>query len=165
VLFGDDAFGPEVVHRLLASGRLPDRAHAEDVGTSVRDVLFNIVTLPGRKVELVIVVDAVDVAGRTPGEVFEIDVSQMPKVKMADFSFHQFPTSNLLHEARELAGVDVRIVAAQARSIPDFVQEGMSPEILAAVDAAADLVVRFCSEHLDAGGTNAQEGQGTRRRR
>jgi coenzyme F420 hydrogenase subunit delta len=147
ILFGDDAFGPQVVEKLLASGRLPETAFAEDVGTSVRDVLFNLVALPEKKPSLIIVVDAVQLEGHTPGEVFEIDISQMPKIKIVDFSFHQCPTTNLLHEARELRGINVRIVAGQAACIPEELAEGLSPEMSRAVDGAVELVLKICREH------------------
>ena len=143
VLFGDDAFGPAVVERLLARGCLPGWAHAEDVGTSVRDILFNI-ALAEKRPRRVIVLDAVQIEGRQPGEVFELDISSMPKIKLPDFSFHQFPTTNMLYELREHAGIDVRVVVAQAADIPDHISEGMSPDMEAAVDVAARLVLELC---------------------
>ena len=145
VLFGDDGFGPAVVEHLNALGTVPAHAHAEDVGTSVRDILFN-VALVERKPRQVIILDAVQMTDRRPGEVFELELSAMPGIKLPDFSFHQAPTTNMLHELRDLAGIDVRVIAAQAAHIPDHLEEGLSPEIEAAVEVAAELVLSLCQE-------------------
>ncbi|MBM4352610.1 MAG: hydrogenase maturation protease [Deltaproteobacteria bacterium] len=139
VLFGDDAFGPEVADRLSVPGVLPDHAYAEDCGTSVRDILFNI-TVARKRPRMVIIVDAVTLEGRQPGEVFEMDISAMPKIKLPDFSFHQFPTTNMLHEMREQAGIDVRVVACQTAHVPEHVEPGMSAPVIAAVDKAIVLI-------------------------
>jgi len=145
VLFGDDAFGPMVARRLVESGRLPAHAHCEDVGTSVRDLLFNI-AVSEKPPSRIVIVDAVQIPGRAPGDVFELDLDSMPKVKLADFSFHQCPTTSLLAELRDCACVDVRILAVQAETIPDHVSEGMSPPVSAAVDKAASLILASLRE-------------------
>jgi coenzyme F420 hydrogenase subunit delta len=144
VLFGDDGFGPAVVERLHELGALPEHAHAEDVGTSVRDILFNVALLPDRP-KRVVVLDAVQVEGREPGEVFELELGAMPSNKLPDFSYHQAPTTNMLLELREV-GVDVRVVAAQAAHVPDHLQEGLSPPIRAAIEVAAERVLQLCLE-------------------
>lgn len=144
ILFGDDAFGPAVVDKLVATGSLPDYALAEDVGTSVRDIVFN-VALAAKKPKLVIVLDAVEMEGREPGEVFEIEVKQIPKVERPNFFFHQFSTTNMLYELREHSGIDVKVIAAQAKSIPDHLVEGMSDSMLTAVDKAVELILEICS--------------------
>lgn len=143
VLYGDDAFGPRVVERLLQVGDLPEQVFAEDVGTSVRDILFNI-SLVSNKPRLVILVDAVDVEGRKPGEVFELDIDEVPEIKMSNFSFHQCPTTSLLREMKELAGIDVRVMAGQACHIPEQVSEGMSSIMVKAVDVATEKIRDLC---------------------
>ncbi len=143
VLFGDDGFGPAVVERLHERGTLPGHAHAEDVGTSIRDILFN-VALVERKPKRVVVLDAVQVEGRRPGEVFELELGEVPGIQLTDFSFHQAPSTNMLRELRDAAGIDVRVVVAQAAHIPDHLEEGLSPAVLAAIDVAADRVLELC---------------------
>ena len=64
----------------------------------MRKLLFTLCLSPVRPRRLLIV-DAVDV-GREPGEWFEIDPSEIPAIKLDDFSMHQVPTSNLLRELR-----------------------------------------------------------------
>ena len=140
VLLGDDGFGPAVVEELCRRGGLPSDAHPEDVGTSIRGVLFDLALLE-RRPQWVIVIDTVDRAGRAPGEVFEIAVDEIPAEKIADYSFHQYPTTNLLKELEDECGVRVTIVAAQMASRPQEVALGLSPPMRAAVAAAAERVI------------------------
>ena len=140
VLMGDDGFGPAVIERLQQGYDLPDDAHAEDVGTSVRDLLFNITLLAGRP-ERIILLDAVDVPGHEPGDVFEISVDTIPEKKVIDYSFHQFPTTNLLKEIQEECGVEIHIVVAQISGEPDEVKPGLSKPMRVAVSRAADEVM------------------------
>ena len=82
VLMGDDGFGPAVIKRLNSHHDLPADAHAEDVGTSVRDILFNL-TLLDKRPEHIVVVDATDKPGRSPAEVFEIFLEEAAKAGAA----------------------------------------------------------------------------------
>lgn len=124
LLFGDDGFGPEWVRYFLDNYKIPEDVAFIDAGLSVRNILFDIALSPVRP-ELIIIVDAVD-AGRTPGEVFEIDIDHLPEKKIDDFSMHQMPTTNLLKELKDECGVDVRIIAVQVQRIPEEVSPGIS---------------------------------------
>ncbi|MDQ7826511.1 MAG: hydrogenase maturation protease [Candidatus Eremiobacteraeota bacterium] len=141
-LMGDDGFGPAVADLLATQYTLPDFAHAEDVGTRVRELLFNITVLDKRP-EHIIVLDAVDKPLRSPGEVFEIYADEIPEQKIADYSFHQFPTTNLLKELKELCGVKVTIIAAQVSGKLEEVGAGLSPQIQEAVKVAAEKVMQI----------------------
>ena len=138
VLFGDDGFGPVVAERLNAEGGIPTWAVVIDAGTAVRELLFDMV-LSERRPRLVVVVDAVDLQ-RTPGEVFEIPLEGIPRVQVSEFSVHQAPTSNLLQELQEVGAVSVAVIVCQVTGIPEEMTEGLSPEVAAAVDRAAQLV-------------------------
>jgi coenzyme F420 hydrogenase subunit delta len=142
VLLGDDGFGPAVIEELLEHHDLPDWAHAEDVGTSVRDILFNITVLE-RHPEHLIVLDAVERAGHRAGEVFEISVDEIPEKKIVDYSFHQFPTTNLLKELQDNCGIKVSIVAAQTTGKLETVKPGLSRPVEEAVPLAAAKVVEL----------------------
>ena len=107
-----------------------------DVGTGVRKLLFTLCLSPVRPQRLIIV-DAVD-AGRAPGEVFEIDPSEIPVAKLDDFSMHQLPTSNMLRELQETCGVEVRVLACQTGPLPEEVFEGLSEAVSNAVPDAAE---------------------------
>jgi coenzyme F420 hydrogenase subunit delta len=142
-LFGDDGFGREVARRLSAAG-VPDAVCVVDAGTSVRHVLFDVV-LSEIRPEEVVVVDAVDV-GREPGSVFEIGVAQIPFVKLDDFSMHQIPTSNLLRELENAAGVRVTCLVCQVESVPVEVRPGLSAVVERAVDEAVRVLSRRFGE-------------------
>ena len=138
-LFGDDGFGPAVARRLSQRPGLPESLLALDVGTSVREVLFNIVLSPV-KPRRVVVVDAVDM-GRPPGEVWTIETHELPAIKCDDFSMHQLPTSNLLRELSELGGVNVTCVVGQVGSLPSEVRPGLSASVQHAVDRAVQMII------------------------
>ncbi len=150
VLLGDDGFGPAVVEE-LGRGDLPGHAHAEDVGTSVRGILFDLALLDKRP-EHIIVLDAVDLPGHEPGEVFEISVEEIPEKKIADYSFHQFPTTNLLKEIQEGCDVRVTILAAQIGAELKEVGPGLSEPMLLAVGRAAEEVIRLLTATAQEGG-------------
>ncbi|MBU0595737.1 hydrogenase maturation protease [Candidatus Bipolaricaulota bacterium] len=138
VLFGDDGFGPAVAERINATESVPDWAVVIDAGTAVRELLFDMI-LSERRPRLVVVVDAVDL-GRTPGEVFEIPLNDIPRIKVSEFSLHQAPTSNLLQELQEVATVRVAVIACQVESIPEEMSEDISSAVQSAIDRAARLI-------------------------
>ena len=137
-LFGDDGFGPAVARRLSQRPDLPKSVVAMDVGTSVRQVLFDIVLSPVRP-RRIVVVDAVDM-GRPPGHVWTVGADELPDVKSDDFSMHQVPTSNLLRELRDFAGVDVMCVVAQVAGLPAEVRPGLSAPARLAVERAVETI-------------------------
>jgi coenzyme F420 hydrogenase subunit delta len=145
VLMGDDGFGPAVIKRLQQHHRLPEYAHAEDVGTSIRDILFN-VTLLEKRPEHIIVLDAADEPERSDGEVFEISVDDIPEKKIVDYSFHQYPTSNMLKEIQDLCGVKITVIVAQVGRKLERVEPGLSKPMRIAVQEAAKRIERLLRE-------------------
>jgi len=139
-LFGDDGFGCAVVDYVDAHYPVPEAVCLLDVGTGVRKLLFTLCLSPARPQRLVIL-DAID-AGRSPGELFEIDPAEIPPVKLDDFSLHQLPTSNLLRELQETSGVEVRVLACQTGPLPDQVSAGLSQAVGRAIPQAAEWLVR-----------------------
>jgi coenzyme F420 hydrogenase subunit delta len=140
-LFGDDGFGPAAVEYLNKNYSLPDGVAAIDTGTSVRNILFDIV-LSEKKPKTIIIVDAVNV-GKKPGEIFELDVSEIPRNKIDDFSMHQLPTSNLLFELKKLCAVDVRLICVQVEDIPDSVRPGVSETLLRSLPAVCEKIKEY----------------------
>lgn len=138
-LFGDDGFGPAVIRRLKEGSSLPEGVAVEDVGTSIGDILFDLAIAPEKPASLWIV-DAVRIRGRNPGEVFELEVEDIPREKTADFSMHQFPAINLLKELRSEGGVEVRILAVQSEELPEEVRPGLSQSAETAVDEAVQIL-------------------------
>ncbi|NIO16821.1 MAG: hydrogenase maturation protease [Deltaproteobacteria bacterium] len=138
-LFGDDGFGPAVIEYLTDNYVVPEHVATVDAGTGVRNILFDI-SLGEERVKRIIIVDAID-AGREPGEIFELDISEIPRKKIDDFSMHQLPTSNLLRELKELRSIDVRIISAQVEDIPDSVRPGLSETLLRSLPAACEKIL------------------------
>jgi coenzyme F420 hydrogenase subunit delta len=148
LLMGDDGFGPTVVEALTASSVLPPEAEAVDAMTGIREYLFDYLLCEEGRPSHIIILDAVDFADRQPGEVFLIDSSAIPAQKIHDFSLHQFPTVNLLHELEQHTGIEVTIVAAQAEYIPAEIEPGLSPSMAAAVPRACELIMSILSTQL-----------------
>ena len=140
ILFGDDGFGPAVVEHLKKHYLLPEDVLAMDVGTSIRDTLFDL-ALSEKKPKKIIVVDAVDYPDRRPGEIFEIPVEGIPGKKTADFSLHQFPTINILQELKDHTGIEITVIVAQTDTLPETIQPGLSKAMEGAVVEACERIL------------------------
>lgn len=145
ILFGDDAFGPITIDYFNEHYELPKDTLALNVETSIRGLLFNIV-LNEKKPELIMIIDATD-KGRTPGEIFEIDLDDIPKKKVDDFSMHQMPSSNLLKELRNDTNIAVRILVAQVKYIPPEIEAGLSDEMNAAIQPMCERMIEILNEY------------------
>jgi len=142
ILFGDDGFGPCVVEYLQKHEELPKNVSVLNVGTSVRGILFDIL-LSSSRPRKIIVVDAVD-ANRKPGEVFNINIDELPLNKVDDFTLHEMPTSNLLKELKEFCNIDVIIIAGQIDHLPEEVRPGLSDTLKKSLAVAAQEVLKSC---------------------
>jgi len=80
ILFGDDGFGACVAEHLLNGEAIPKNVSVIDARTSVRNILFDLI-VHERRPRKVIIIDAVDV-NRVPGEVFTINIDDLPKNKI-----------------------------------------------------------------------------------
>ncbi len=140
ILFGDDGFGCAVVDYLESHYQIPEAICLLDAGTGVRKLLFTLCLSPARP-QCLLILDAID-AGRTPGEIFEIDPAEIPPVKLDDFSMHQLPTSNLLRELQETCAVKVRVLACQTGPLPEEISQGLSKAVSDAVPQAGEWLVR-----------------------
>lgn len=142
VLFGDDGFGSAVAEHLENCGLLPENVSVINAGTSVREMLFDFI-LDEQRPRKIIVIDAVDVQ-RRPGEIFNIQVEELPRNKTDDFTLHEMPTLNLLRELKDLCHVEVIVVAGQVESIPETVRPGLSDVLAKSVPSAAEEVLKLC---------------------
>jgi coenzyme F420 hydrogenase subunit delta len=79
--------------------------------------------------------------GRKPGEVFEIDLEDIPTNKTDDFSMHEMPSSNMLKELRDFCKIKVKIIVCQVKKIPDEVEMGLSEEVKASVPLASEIIL------------------------
>jgi coenzyme F420 hydrogenase subunit delta len=131
-LIGDDGFGPAVIQYLEEHHQLPDTVATIDCGTSIRDLLFDILLSP-RKPGKVIIIDAASSSEFTPGEIREINIEQIQPEKICDFSLHQFPTTNMLKELKEESPIDLKVFVVQVTTLPDEVTVGLSEPVQSAV--------------------------------
>ena len=138
ILLGDDGFGPRVVEDLMNNNGLPGNVEVVNAGTSVRNLLFDVV-LSEKRPRRIIIIDAID-AGVRPGEILEMSLDEIPEKKIDDFSMHQLPTSNLLKELKDICNVDVRILACQIANMPEEVSSGVSKALLEAMPAVQEKV-------------------------
>jgi len=139
-LFGDDGFGPAVVHFLEKHYKAPKDVSILDAGTGVREILFNIV-LAEKKPKRIIVIDALD-CQKEGGDIFTVPVENLPEKKIDDFSLHQLPTSNLLKELKDLCHVEVILLAAQPQYVPETVNPGLSKKLQDAVPKIGRYIVK-----------------------
>jgi coenzyme F420 hydrogenase subunit delta len=152
-LLGDDGFGPAVIAALQSEYGIPGHVTLEDVGTGIREYLFDFVLAPNLAPDVLIILDAVDFEGRRPGEVFTITPDSIPPQKIHDFSLHQFPTVNLLQEIAEYTRSAVHIIAAQIEYIPDEIQPGLTTSMQQAVKEASrqvkHLIIQIFQENYE----------------
>jgi len=139
-LIGDDGFGPAVIQHLEKHYLLPDSVAAIDCGTSIRDILFDLLLSP-QKPRKMIVIDVTDSPGLAPGDIREIDISQIRPEKISDFSLHQFPTTNMLREIKEETPIDVRVFVAQVSGLPAEVKPGLSDPVRSAIAPMCERVL------------------------
>ena len=140
IIMGDDGYGPAVVDELNVHCDLPEGVQAIDVGTCIREYLFDYLLCEEGRPDSIIILDAVDFPDRTPGEVFQILPDTIPTKKIHDFSLHQFPTVNLLQELGQHTGITILILAAQVEYIPQEIHAGLSPAMSAAVIKASKII-------------------------
>lgn len=145
IYLGDDGFGPAVIGALSEGDPLPESVKAVDAGTSIRDHLFDYLLAEELRPRHIVIVDSVDQKDHPPGAVFRIDPSAIPSQKLHDFSLHQFPTVNMLHELQKFTDVQVSIVVAQISAPSEEVSEGLSKPLLEAVPVACDLLMDIVS--------------------
>lgn len=139
ILFGDDGFGPQTVNYFKKNYSIPGNVEIINAGCSVRNILFDVV-LSHEKPDKIIIIDALDV-GKIPGEVFEIELEDIPEKKIDDFSMHQLPTSNLLKELKDQCKVYIKIFSCQVENIPESVSMGISKVLLDSIPRVCKLIM------------------------
>jgi coenzyme F420 hydrogenase subunit delta len=140
-LFGDDGFGPKVIEHLEANFSLPETVWIQDMGTGIRDFLFDLLLSP-IKPKRIFILDTFCQPDRKAGDLVEIDLTQIPEKKTSGGLFHQFPSIKQLQELESLTNVEFRILVVQAKEVPDMVSPGLSTEVEEAVPLACEWLVK-----------------------
>jgi coenzyme F420 hydrogenase subunit delta len=103
--------------------------------------LFDLLLSP-QKPRKMIIVDVTDSPDLVPGDIREIDISQIRPEKISDFSLHQFPTTNMLNEIKEETSIDVRVFVAQVSGLPVEVMPGLSDAMRAAIPPMCERIIK-----------------------
>ena len=140
VLRADDGFGPAVAARL--EGALPEGA--ELVETGIGGIALVQELLAG--CDGLVLVDAVD-RGAEPGTVFELEPEVGEAVHVADV--HLANPDRVLGIAKAMGALPERVVIVGCQPAEvDELGEGLSPQVGAAVERAADAVRETVLEWL-----------------
>ncbi len=145
ILFGDDAFGPMVIDYFNEHYELPRDTLAINVQTSIRGLLFNLL-LKEDKPSLILIIDAVD-KGFPPGKIFEIELDGIPETKVDDLSMHQMPSSNLLKELKDESEVQIQILVAQVKNIPEEISPGLSDELKDSIQPMCNEIIKILEKY------------------
>ncbi|HJJ28908.1 MAG TPA: coenzyme F420-reducing hydrogenase, FrhD protein [Methanocorpusculum sp.] len=140
-LFGDDGFGPAVIHA-LADCTLPDNVKAIDVGLGGPHLVFSM--LDPSVTKRLIIVDAMDFGGK-PGDLTKIPAELLPEGKNERYA--DAHSGNLLDPIGRLKGkMEITILGCQPAYIPapdseDFCLE-LSPEVQEAVPKTVKVILQ-----------------------
>lgn len=153
IFLGDDAFGVEVVKRLMAKG-LPPGIEVVDFGIRGLDLAYTL--LDGYKA--VIMVDAIP-RGRAPGTLYVIepeaeDASADDSVDVM-IETHSLNPAKVLRLVQRMGGHIDRLLLIGCEPTPldtDDMRHGLSLAVAAAVDEAVrmvqELIERICEEQF-----------------
>jgi hydrogenase maturation protease len=157
IFFGDDAFGVEVVHRLLRRP-LPKGVEIIDFGIRGLDLAYALLD----PYEAVILVDATP-RGGTPGTLYvlEPDFHAEPSGDTPLFEAHALDPAKVLRLVDALGGSVRRlvIVGCEPNAVihSDDMQMGLSAVVEAAIDRAIPLIESLINRILEEG----EEAQGS----
>lgn len=135
VLCGDDGAGPQVVARLAARYEAPPGVRIVDGGTLGLSLLSILADVPAA-----IVVDAVRVNGRAPGELVRLLDDDVATATREQLSVHQVGVADLLDALRLLDRLPRRLVLHGV--VPDSVAlaYGCTPAVEAVLDQLVERV-------------------------
>lgn len=146
MVMGDDGVGIEVIKELEKRACLPADVNVVDADTGVRDYLFDYLLTEVGRPDRIILVDAVDIEGHEPGDVFHLAIDEIPENKIHNFTLHQFANVNLLSELRDNTDMKIVFLAVQVEHIPDEISPGLSVPVSAAVSKVCDMVMQILDQ-------------------
>jgi hydrogenase maturation protease len=92
----NNGFGSEVIRWLETLYVLPKDTECLDVGTAIHEFLFDILLLK-KKPSQIIIIDTMNLAHGEPGEIREIDISDIRPSKHNIHPLRHFHTINILN--------------------------------------------------------------------
>jgi hydrogenase maturation protease len=140
LFLGDDGFGPAVAHR-LASRLLPNGVEVRDFGIRGFDLAYAL-----EQCAAAILVD-VTTRGEPPGTLYVIEPTPDEFRGLVGMDPHGMTPDRVLGFCGALPGC-LRLVGCEPASFgdPEVGRMGLSPEVSAAVEPAADLVMQLVAE-------------------
>lgn len=137
ILLGDDGFGPSVIRYLKEHYNIPQGISLIDAGTSVREILFDIL-ISERHPEEIVIIDSLDFK-KVENEIYEIDAEELPRHKSETYEFHLAPTVNLFLDIKRRHNVKFRIFVCQIKKNYD-IKIGISSNLELSVKKMADII-------------------------
>ncbi len=141
---GDDGFGPEVVRRLAASGRLPDEVHAVDYGIRGMHLAYDL--LDG--FDALVIVDALPGDG-DPGTIEVLAVGE-GDLGAGAFDPHGMAPVAVLASLSDLGGTlpPTYVVGCRPADLDDGI--GLTESVAAAVPEAMETVLAVLRQRVPA---------------
>lgn len=141
----DDGVGPAVARYLLSRYRFPDNVAVIDRACMGMAIISDL-----READFALVLDAVEVPGATPGEIFSFEPTDVAPTPAGMTSLHDVRFADVLGSARFLGisctghcfGVQV-----ENMSPSEFVR-ALTPKVAAAVPLLARTAVRYLRDEL-----------------
>ncbi len=132
---GDDGFGPEVVRRLAASGRLPEHVRAVDYGIHGMHLAYDLLD----PYDALVIVEVVSGDGN-PGTVTVLEVGE-EDLGTADLDPHGMAPVAVLASIHTLGGQlpPTYVVGCRPGDVGDRI--GLTTEVEAAIPAAMETVL------------------------
>ena len=141
IFFGDDAFGCEVIKKLL-SKVLPPTIELIDFGIKTRALAFELC----RHYDLVIVVDAVQRGGKT-GTLYLIELATNDFSKQNVVLAHELKLGETIAFARELGAKINKILLVGCEPV-SFECENLSQPVKLATDEAVKLIKKVIADEI-----------------
>jgi hydrogenase maturation protease len=158
IFLGDDAFGVEVVRRLLHCP-MPENVYVVDFGIRGSHLIFALL----EDYDLVILVDAV-ARGGTPGTVYLIE-PELPEPSGdpgdALLDPHNLDPASVLRLIAAMGKKFQRVLLVGCEPTPVDLTDlagGLSAPVAAGVDHAADVIRKLVAEEMDAAMTPVEQG-------
>ncbi|MFC1520921.1 hydrogenase maturation protease [Elusimicrobiota bacterium] len=143
VMLGDEGFGPAVIKHLEKGHAVPKNVFVVNARAQARPLLFNI-TLSPKKPERIILIGAF-ASGKTPGEIFEADITGISHMIADDYSLHQIPTQDILKDLRDNHKIEIIVLACQVGKTTSEMTSTLSAEVEAAIPHICEILLKKIS--------------------
>jgi hydrogenase maturation protease len=138
----NNGFGSEVIRWLETLYALPKDTQCLDVGTAIHDFLFDILLLKVKPTQIIII-DAMNLAHAKPGEIREIEISDIRPSKHNIHPLRHFQTIKILNIIRKYAAIDIRILVTQPIEISSQVNSGQTFSIKSSVSQMCERIIHI----------------------